>query len=70
MTTSATQMTTKTTHIAIKTTEITTRTTQITKTTQITSKQISGIHNYSNYPFMNLKYVRAICRITPENYAI
>jgi len=31
---------------------------------------ISGIHNYSNYPFFNFEIIRPVCRITPENYAI
>ena len=38
--------------------------------TQITTKQISGIHNYSNYPFLNFKNIRAVYRITPENDAM
>jgi len=31
---------------------------------------ISDIHNYSNYPFLNFKNIRAVCRIATENYAI
>jgi len=36
----------------------------------MTGIPISGIHNYSNYPFLNFKNIRAVCRITPENYTI
>jgi len=31
---------------------------------------ISGIHNNTNYPFLHFKNIRAVGRITPENYAI
>jgi len=31
---------------------------------------ISGIYNYSNYTFLNFKNIRAVCRITPQNYSI
>jgi len=36
----------------------------------MTRISIYGIHNYSNYPFMNFKNIRPVCRITPENYVI
>jgi len=36
----------------------------------MTNISISGIHNYSNYPFLNFKNITAVCRITPQNYAI
>jgi len=36
----------------------------------MTRISISGIYNYSNYPFFNFKNIRAVCRITPENNAI
>jgi thiamine transporter ThiT len=35
-----------------------------------TSISISGIHNYSNYPCLNFKNIRAVCRIAAENDAI
>jgi len=36
----------------------------------MTRISISSIHNFYNYPFLNFKNIRTVCRITPENYAI
>jgi len=36
----------------------------------MTTISISGIHNNSNYPFLNFKNIGAVGRITPENYAM
>jgi hypothetical protein len=36
----------------------------------MTGMCLSGIHNYSNYPFLNFEKIRAVGKITPENYGI
>jgi len=35
----------------------------------MTRVSIYDVHNYSNYPSLNFKNIRAVGRIAPENYS-